>query len=356
MSWSESVESIRYVIQTMSKRVTSKKNGGSRYWNASSMDELLNKQGWSKLMEYIYDVLDNHRCMDAVDWIKVRANQGYVPIMYIYIRNGVKSIGSRVLCTTEFEDWVRTWVMFCFRVVEDTVTCSSVMGIDKSAVTTTILHKTRAWLESYESLEEWPAPFEIMGTIDFDICKSHVPYNEFDTVCDNNGGIDNFTESSDKQCTYKCHSNTNTVSDFRKDDKNDSVDTCSTVTTSVSRTTQLSNMSLLDKKSSVTSSSCVPVFSAASDTSSIKTKMFDYANPAWIPGFSVSSVGNSVYFKTSDVQTHNACMHNTVHFRETQRHVRTNMHQQLVTELMYSNKWETWMIVINKILSEMAAP
>lgn len=361
MSWSDSVENIRHMIRTVSKRVTSKKNGGSIYWNTESIDDLLHKQRWSKLMEYIYDVLDTHRCRNAVDWIKVRSKQGHVPLMYIYIRNGVKSTGSRVLCTEEFESWIRIWMMFCFRIVEDTVTCSSVMGLDKSTVTFILICKTMKWLELYETIDEWPSPLEMLSTIEFNNHVSHEPYTEmidtYTTTTDLR--IDDQNNTENDCYSYDFHSDTNTDIDANGEAHSEIncieqetklATTCTIKTPSGTLLSMNTNTNMYPPNKASYLSEC-PLANTMPDTLPLNTKMFDYANPAWIPGFSVSSVGNSVYFKTSDVQTHKACIHNETHFRETQRQVRATLYSQMNTELTSSNKWETWMIVIKKNIS-----
>lgn len=146
--------------------------GASRFWSGATMDDLLRKQDWSKLMEHLYSVLDRRRCREAADWIKVHAEEGHVALLYIYLRNGVKYIGRRVLRTQEFTYWVKVWVYLVFRCVEDALTCSKVMGLKKTNEALALIQKTLGWLAAYEGFAEWPSPAAVLADM-------HVPDRPF---------------------------------------------------------------------------------------------------------------------------------------------------------------------------------
>ncbi len=173
-SWTQSIQTIFQLFHGSSGALKggASGEGSSRFWNGATMDELLEKQDWSKLMEHLYKVLDSHRCREAADWIKIHAEGGHVALLYIYLRNGVKYIGRRVLRTQEFNYWVKIWVFLTFRCVEDSLTCSKVMGLKKTNECLALIQKTMGWLSAYEAFGEWPTPKEILG----DMARGEKPF------------------------------------------------------------------------------------------------------------------------------------------------------------------------------------
>lgn len=164
-SWTQSIQTIVQLFHGSSGALKggASGEGSSRFWNGATMDELLEKKDWYKLVSHIYNVLDNHHCREAADWVKVHAEGGHVALLYVYLRNGVKYIGRRVLRTQEFNYWVKVWVYLTFRCVEDSLTCYQVMGLKKTSECLALIQKTMRWLSTYESFDEWPTPREILA-------------------------------------------------------------------------------------------------------------------------------------------------------------------------------------------------
>lgn len=322
------MQTLIQVFQTVSDRTSGRSaagDGGARYWNKESMDDLLAKQDWSKLMDHIYDVLDNHRCREAADWIRERAVEGHVPLLYIYLRNGIKHIGYRVLSTQEFKEWIQTWMMFCFRVVEDTVTCSSVMGLNKAPSTTCLIQKTLGWLATYEVMEDWPSPLSMLKELGLDGTDERDGTDGTD-IDDNEDG--HYSEDFEAEST-------------------------------VSSEARLSEPRLILKKKKVATPLSSPSLTAISLlTSATPPKplrlsgapKIAFATPTWIPGFQVARVGTSVYFQTSKPEAKRACKHNNTHFRVTQTQVRVSFVTQMIKELNENDSWETWVKTIHQIM------
>jgi hypothetical protein len=328
------MQTLIQVFQAVSDRTSGRAvagDGGARYWNRESMDDLLSKQDWSKLMGHIYDVLDNHRCREAADWIRERAIEGHVPLLYIYLRNGVKHIGYRVLSTQEFKEWIQTWMMFCFRVVEDTVTCSSVMGLNKAPSTSCLIQKTMGWLAAYEVMEDWPSPLAMLTELGFGVDAS-------DGVTDGLADTDTYSEDFEEDTSEPalipepCGEST----------KNESTKNETTKTNSDISSPSLTAISLL--------TGTTPPRPLMLATPSGSSPRIAFATPTWIPGFSVARVGASVYFQTSKPEAKRACMHNNTHFRVTQAQVRQSFLNQMVKELHTNDSWETWVKTIHQVM------
>jgi len=338
-SLSHPMQTLLQVFQAVSDRTSGrhpKGDGGARYWNKESMDDLLDKQDWSKLMAHIYDVLDNHRCREAADWIRERAIEGHVPLLYIYLRNGVKHIGYRVLSTQEFKEWIQTWMMFCFRVVEDTVTCSSVMGLNKAPSTTCLIQKTMGWLAAYEVMEDWPKPLAMLAELGFDVLSA------CDTI---DAGTHPYEHHHDENDDY-----TEDFEESSSDDTNE--DTIKSKPFPPIKSKPFSPPSHLSSPSltaiSMMTKATPPKPLNLSLSPSAPTIAF--ATPTWIPGFQVARVGTSVYFQTSKPEAKRACKHNNAHFRVTQTQVRQSFLTQMVKELRDNDSWETWVKTIHQIM------
>ena len=317
------MQTLLQVFHAVSDRTSSRPDGGARYWNKDSMDDLLAKQDWTKLMNHIYDVLDNHRCREAADWIKDKAMEGHVPLLYIFMRNGIKSIGYRVLRSQEFKEWIQTWIMFCFRVVEDTVTCSSVMGLNKAPLTTCLIQKTMGWLAAYEVMEDWPSPITMLQELGFSTVLEEpatLPAEGIATL-----PAEGIEEGDD---VYS--------EDFEVE------------SSSSHRTKSLIHLTPTSHPKSSPSLSAITRGTPPSPLSLSEPMAF--ATATWIPGFQVARVGHSVYFHTSNPQAKRACMHNDTHFRVTQQQVRKTFLHQMLKELQDNNSWETWVKTIHQVM------
>ena len=137
----------------------------SRYWNESTMNDLLASHDWKALMDHLYTVLDRYRCREAADWIRLHAKEGHVPIIYMYLRNGVKNVGQRVMSSKELDHWLQTWVFFVMRCVEDVVTYTKVMGKNAGEDIILLIQKTMRWLQTYDKVQEWPEPRKILANL-----------------------------------------------------------------------------------------------------------------------------------------------------------------------------------------------
>lgn len=129
------------------------------------MDDLLAAHDWKALVEHLYMVLDRHRCREAADWIRLHIKEGHVPIIYMYLRNGTKNIGLRVMSSREMDHWLQTWVFFVLRCVEDVVTYTKVMGKNAGKDVIMLIQKTLGWLQSNDNVYEWAPPGEIVGKV-----------------------------------------------------------------------------------------------------------------------------------------------------------------------------------------------